>query len=88
MSEPIQAAEGFLNDLLKLDVSAARNRLHPRVHLRYNPGGPSATPTLQQSRPTECDNSRAGTRATSYTTEPGNSRAVLAHIYDCSFTKA
>jgi hypothetical protein len=34
MDEPIRMADGFLDDLLKLDVAAARDRLHPRVHLR------------------------------------------------------
>jgi hypothetical protein len=34
MNEPIQAAEAFINDLLNLDTPAARDRLHPRVHLR------------------------------------------------------
>jgi hypothetical protein len=50
MSEPIQAAEGILNDLLKLDVSAARNRLHPRVHVRATTRGDNRTHQRCSSR--------------------------------------
>jgi hypothetical protein len=34
MDEFVHVADGFLDDLLKLDTPALRDRLHPRVHLR------------------------------------------------------